>query len=221
MNETVVITGANKGIGLEFCIYYKNQGVDVIAVCRSPTDELLALDVQLVDSVDVSSDQGVEHLKQALSGRTIDILINNAGIFSNQTLGELNFAEVSRQFEVNAVGPLKVTHALQSQLGKGAKVALITSRMGSVEDNTSGAYYGYRMSKAALNAAGMSLACDLKPKGVAVAILHPGFVQTSMVGYAGDISPQTAAERLAQRIEELTIDTTGTFWHSNGDVLPW
>jgi len=221
MNKTVVITGANKGIGLEFCIYYKNQGADVIAVCRSPSDKLLALDVQVIDEVDVSSEQGIEHLKQALSGRIIDILINNAGIFSNQTLGELNFTEVSRQFEVNAVGPLKVTHALLPQLNSGAKVALITSRMGSVADNTSGAYYGYRMSKAALNAAGMSLACDLKPKGIAVAILHPGFVQTSMVGYAGDISPQIAAERLAQRIEELSIDNTGTFWHSNGDVLPW
>ena len=221
MNKTVMVTGANKGIGLEFCIFYKSQGADVIAVCRSPSEKLLALDIQVIDEVDVSSEQGIERLKQAVNGRTIDILINNAGIFSNQTLGELNFTEVSRQFEVNAVGPLKVTHALLPQLNSGAKVALITSRMGSVADNTSGAYYGYRMSKAALNAAGMSLACDLKPKGVAVAILHPGFVQTSMVGYAGDISPQTAAERLAQRIEELTIDTTGTFWHSNGTVLPW
>lgn len=221
MNQTVVITGANKGIGLEFCAYYKEQGEDVIAVCRSVSEPLQELGVEIVDGVDVSTDQGINRLTQAVNGRPIDILINNAGIFSNQSLNDLDFSEVSRQFEVNAVGPLKVTHALLGELKRGAKVALVTSRMGSITDNTSGAYYGYRMSKAALNAAGMSLAQDLKPKGVSVAILHPGFVQTSMVGYAGDISPQVAAERLAQRIEELTIETTGTFWHSNGDVLPW
>jgi len=221
MSQTVVITGANKGIGLEFCTFYKNKGADVIAVCRSPSESLQALGVEIVDDVDVSSDPGIARLKQAINRRSIDILINNAGIFSNQSLNDMDFNEVSRQFEVNAVGPLKVTHALQTELKSGAKVALVTSRMGSITDNTSGAYYGYRMSKAALNAAGMSLANDLKPKGIAVAILHPGFVQTSMVGYAGDISPATAAERLAQRIAELTMETTGTFWHSNGDVLPW
>lgn len=221
MSQTVVVTGANKGIGLEFCAHYKSKGATVIAVCRSVSEPLQALDVEVVEGVDVSTDQGIGHLTEVLNGRSIDILINNAGIFSNETLADLDFSAVSRQFEVNAVGPLRVTHALQGQLNRGAKVALVTSRMGSITDNTSGAYYGYRMSKAALNAAGMSLANDLKPKGVAVAILHPGFVQTSMVGYAGDISPATAAERLAQRIEELTLESSGTFWHSNGDVLPW
>ncbi|MFD2231003.1 SDR family oxidoreductase [Alkalimarinus sediminis] len=221
MSQTVVVTGANKGIGFEFCAYYKQKGFDVIAVCRSASEELQGLGVEIIDGVDVSTDQGIERLKQAIGGRSIDILINNAGIFSNQSLNDMDFSEVSRQLEVNAVGPLKVTHALLGGLKSGTKVALVTSRMGSISDNTSGAYYGYRMSKAALNAAGMSLANDLKPQGVAIAILHPGFVQTSMVGYAGDISPATAAERLAQRIAELTIETTGTFWHSNGDVLPW
>lgn len=221
MSQTVVVTGANKGIGLEFCAFYKNKGANVIAVCRNSSDSLQDLEVEIIDGVDVSKKQGIDRLAQAISGRPIDILINNAGIFSNQSLSDMDFEEISRQFEVNAVGPLKVTHALQSELKSGAKVALVTSRMGSIADNTSGAYYGYRMSKAALNAAGVSLANDLKPKGVAVAILHPGFVQTSMVGYAGDISPATAAERLAQRIAEMTIETSGTFWHSNGDLLPW
>ncbi|UZE96051.1 SDR family oxidoreductase [Alkalimarinus alittae] len=221
MSQTVVVTGANKGIGFEFCAYYKQKGLNVIAVCRSASEALQGLGVEVVEDVDVSSDHGIDRLKLAIGERSIDILINNAGIFSNQSFNDMDFEEISRQFEVNAVGPLKVTHALDNALKRGAKVALVTSRMGSISDNTSGAYYGYRMSKAALNAAGKSLANDLKPRGVAIAILHPGFVQTSMVGYAGDISPATAAERLAQRITALTIETTGTFWHSNGDVLPW
>ena len=98
---------------------------------------------------------------------------------------------------------------------------MITSRMGSISDNGSGAYYGYRASKAALNAFSKSLAIDLKPKGVAIALLHPGFVQTRMVGFNGDITPAQAASGLAERIEELTLATSGGFWHSNGEALPW
>jgi NAD(P)-dependent dehydrogenase (short-subunit alcohol dehydrogenase family) len=98
---------------------------------------------------------------------------------------------------------------------------MITSRMGSIGDNTSGSRYGYRMSKAALNAASKSLAEDLKPHGISVAILHPGLVATKMIGFNGDISAEVAAERLIQRIEELTPANTGTFWHANGEVLPW
>ncbi len=128
---------------------------------------------------------------------------------------------IEHQFRVNAMGPLLVTQILLDQLKKGGKIALITSRMGSMSDNSSGGYYGYRMSKAALNAAGVSLACDLKDKDIAVAILHPGYVQTEMVSYGGDISASTAAQRLNQRIEELDMTNTGTFWHSNGEILPW
>ncbi|MEC9318776.1 MAG: SDR family oxidoreductase, partial [Pseudomonadota bacterium] len=110
---------------------------------------------------------------------------------------------------------------LLDNLEGGSKVALITSRMGSIGDNGSGSRYGYRMSKAALNAAGKSLAIDLKDKAIAVVLLHPGYVQTEMVGGRGDISPATAAERLMQRIDELTIETSGSFFHSNGEELPW
>jgi len=98
---------------------------------------------------------------------------------------------------------------------------MITSRMGSVADNSSGGRYGYRMSKAALNIAAVSIAHDLHPKGVSVAIIHPGLVGTQMIGGFGDITPDQAASRIRQRIEELSLETSGTFWHSNGDVLPW
>ncbi len=126
-----------------------------------------------------------------------------------------------RQFEVNSLGPLRVTAALRGNLGQGSKVAIVTSRMGSIEDNTSGGRYGYRMSKAAVNMAGRSLANDLKDRGVAVAILHPGFVRTEMTGHQGLIDPPESAAGLIARIDELTLETTGGFWHANGEIIPW
>lgn len=220
----VVVTGASRGIGLEFCRQYNQQGRTVYAACRKVSDELQELQergVKIVTGVDVTTEKGVEVLQSALLGETIDILINNAGVFGNNQLGEINYADIERQFMTNALAPVRLTEALLPQLAKDSKVAMITSRMGSLTDNSSGAYYGYRMSKAALNAAGVSLARDLHPRGIAVALLHPGFVQTQMVGFAGDISPAVAAERLIARIEQLTLDNSGSFWHSNGEVLPW
>jgi len=221
MSKTVVITGASRGIGLSFAKLYQAQGYHVIATCRSLSAELEMLGVEALDGVDVAQEQGINRLKQALTGRTIDLLINNAGILRDEKLGSLNVDTIRQQFETNALAPLLVTEALQANLAEQAKVALITSRMGSVTDNTSGGRYGYRMSKAALNIAGVSLAHDLKNQGVAVAILHPGLVGTEMIGGCGDITPDQAAERLAQRIAELNLDNSGTFWHSNGEILPW
>ncbi len=221
MAKNIVITGANRGIGLAFTQHYLAKGDNVYALCRQASEGLEKSGATIVAGIDVTDSESLAKAKEALSSVKIDLLINNAGILHAEALGARNYAEMLQQFEVNALGPLKVTEALQDLISEGGKVALITSRMGSVADNGSGGYYGYRMSKAALNAGGKSLAIDLQPKNIAVAILHPGFVQTEMVGNAGDISASTAAERLAQRIEALTIETTGTFWHSNGEVLPW
>ncbi|WP_046007289.1 SDR family oxidoreductase [Pseudoalteromonas rubra] len=221
MSKHVVITGANRGIGLELCRHYLAAGDRVTAVVRSASDELQSLDVTVIAGIDVSIEQDIRALSAKLGEQSIDILVNNAGIFHNETLQQMDFATLEQQLMVNAVAPVRVTHALQHNLVTGAKVAMITSRMGSIADNGSGAYLGYRMSKAALNAAGVSLAHELKPRGVAVALLHPGFVQTEMVNYAGDISPAEAALRLVKRIDELTLETSGGFWHSNGDRLPW
>lgn len=221
MSRTVLITGANRGIGLELARHYAKQGDNVIGVCREASDELNQIAFKVIEHIDVTSPSSVGQLASALSNISVDILINNAGLFSNETLGELDFESIERQMEVNAYGPLRVAQALLPNLTSDSKIANITSRMGSIEDNTSGNYYGYRASKAALNAFGKSLAMDLKPKGIAVALLHPGFVQTRMVGFNGDISPEQAASGLAQRIEELNINNTGGFWHSNGEQLPW
>ena len=217
----IVITGANRGIGLEFCRYYKKQGASVIGVCRQSSPDLEQCANKVISNIDVANAESIGRLQEAVGKNRNDILINNAGILRNETLTDMNFDTIQQQFEVNTLGPLRVSHALQNNLQNGSKVALITSRMGSIADNTSGSRYGYRMSKAALNIAGVSLAHDLKACGIAVAILHPGYVQTDMVGGRGDITPVEAAQRLAQRIAELNLENSGTFWHSNGEVLPW
>ena len=218
---TVVITGTNRGMGLEFVKQYLAKGDKVIALCRNTSDELSQTSAKVIDKVDVGSPECLEKVLPILSDLKIDLLINNAGVLANETLEHMSVTTLEYQFRVNAIGPLMVTQMLRKQLVKGAKVALITSRMGSVTDNTSGGRYGYRMSKAALNIAGVSLAHDLKEQEVAVALLHPGYVQTEMVNNSGDISAAVAVERLIRRIEELNLENTGTFWHSNGEVLPW
>jgi NAD(P)-dependent dehydrogenase (short-subunit alcohol dehydrogenase family) len=174
-----------------------------------------------VSGVDVTTQEGAEVLRRAVGSRSIGLLINNAGLLAHDALGSLDFTSIRRQFEVNALGPLRITEALVDRFATGAKIALITSRMGSIEDNSSGSYYGYRMSKAALNMAGKSLALDLEPRGIAVAILHPGFVRTRMTGDHGGIDPAEAAHGLLARIDALTLATSGGFWHLNGERLPW
>ena len=218
---TVVVTGANRGIGLEFVKQYLAKGDKVIALCRNTSDELSQSGAKVIDKVDVGSPECLEKILPTLSDLKIDLLINNAGVLANESLEHMSSSTLEYQFRVNAMGPVMVTQMLRQQLVKGGKVALITSRMGSVTDNTSGGYYGYRMSKAALNIAGVSLAHDLKEQQVAVALLHPGYVQTEMVNNSGDISAAVAVERLMQRIDGLNLNNTGTFWHSNGEILPW
>ncbi len=226
MSKVVLITGANRGIGLELSRHYAAQDCEVIAVCRESSEEIEELADQVLSGLDLTDDQSTDVILQLLDitlgeNGKIDVLINNAGVFHNETLQDMDLDGIRLQFEVNAITPLKITQALSPYLKQGSKVANITSRMGSIEDNGSGGYYGYRASKAALNAFSKSLAIDLKPQGVSVALLHPGFVQTRMVGFGGDISPQQAATGIAQRIEELTLDNSGGFWHSNGESLPW
>lgn len=219
--SVVLITGAARGIGYEFARQYKERGDTVIAVCRKPTDQLTALGVEVIQNIDVSNEKDLITLKQKLEDRTIDILVNNAGIFTNETLEAMDFAAIQKQLEVNTLGPLRVTCALLSNLHKGSKLGIVSSRMGSVEDNTSGGYYGYRASKAAVNSIGKSLSVDLEAQGIAVAILHPGFVRTDMTGGAGEINPDQSARGLIKILDKLNISSTGRFWHTNGSSLPW
>jgi len=182
------------------------------------------LDIEIIEGVEVSDQKSLFKLANSLSGRRLDWLINNAGIADGIAMDNLNedsIASCKRMFEVNSLGPLLTTQALVNNMSEGSKVGIITSRMGSIADNDSGGSYGYRMSKAAVNAAGKSLAIDLKPQGIAVAILHPGWVRTDMTGHNGLIDPHESASGLIERMKELNLENTGGFWHTNGEQLPW
>ncbi|WP_413683304.1 SDR family oxidoreductase [Prochlorococcus sp. MIT 1011] len=217
-----LIIGANRGIGLELVRQLKERGEDVIATCRSSSPELDALSVRVESNIDITSGDSVIKLREQLKDTKVDVLIHNAGIAQFNSLSNLDPQSVLHQFEVNALSPLCCVQTMLSHLRKSAKIALISSRMGSIEDNTSGGSYGYRMSKVALCMAGKSLAVDLKPKGISIAILHPGLVSTRMTGFTPNgIQPKESVKGLIQRIDELTLENTGTFWHSNGEILPW
>jgi len=219
---TVLVTGANRGIGLEYCQQLTQRGDQVIAVCRSSSPELEALAVRIEAGLELTAEADIAELVRRLEGLALDVLILNAGLLEATRLDDLDAGSVRRQFEVNALAPLRLVQALLPQLHPGSKLALMTSRMGSIDDNTSGGSYGYRMSKVALNMAGRSLAHDLKPRGIAVAILHPGLVRTRMVNFNPQgISPEQAVRGLLARIDALSLETSGSFWHANGEVLPW
>ncbi len=219
-----VITGANRGIGLELARQLHARGMRVVAVCRHSSPELDALareGVRVEQGIDVAAPEAWSSLAKRLAGDEIDLLINNAGVMVSDSLDDVDLDDVQAQIEINAVAPLFITRALAPRLAKGAKVAMITSRMGSIADNGSGGYFGYRMSKAALNAAGVSLAHDLKPRGIAVVMLHPGAVRTGMTGGHGSVDVDDAVRGLLARIDELTVKSTGRFLHQNGEALPW
>lgn len=217
----IVITGTNQGIGLELARQYVNRGDQVTAVCRTPSNALRDTGCRIIENVDVTKDAAVKELAQQIGDEPIDVLINNAGILSRESYNDLNFERMRRQYEVNSLGPLRLVKALDKNLHAGAKVAIVTSRVGSMADNGSGGNYGYRMSKAAANMAGVNLSHDLAPRSIAVVLLHPGYVQTNMTGGNGLTDAATAAAGLIERIDDLNMQTTATFWHAEGYQLPW
>ena len=220
--STVLVTGANRGIGLEYCRQLQQRGDQVIAVCRQSSPELDAIDVEIESGVDLIKEANRANLVRRLTGRSLDTVILNAGLLVSMGLDDLDPEAIRRQFEVNALAPLLLARSLVPLMPWGSRLALMTSRMGSIDDNSSGGSYGYRMSKVALNIAGKSLAVDLKPDAIAVAILHPGLVRTRMIQFnPRGVSPEQSVRGLLTRIDGLTLDNSGTFWHANGDVLPW
>ena len=218
--STMLITGANRGIGLELCRILSARGDEIIATCREGSSELEGLGVRIHTGLDVSDDASVADLARAMDGVRLDVLVNNAGILTVETLEDLDWNRIRRQFEVNTLGPLRVTRALLPSLRAGSTVVMMTSLMGSMADSTSGSYYGYRMSKAALNMAAMSLARDLESRKISVAILHPGMVATEMTGGRG-IPPSESAQGLVKRLDEWNLGRSGELRRASGETLPW
>ena len=219
---TYLVTGANRGIGLAYCQQLHSRGDSVIAVCRQSSDELNALDVRVESGIELTSPDSIAALVNGLAGQKLDTVILNAGILQSMGLSDLDPDGIRQQFEVNALAPLLLAKALIPLMAEGSKLVLMTSRMGSIDDNSSGGSYGYRMSKVALNIAGKSLAVDLQSQGIAVGLLHPGLVRTRMIRFnPSGISPEESVKGLIARIDALTLENSGSFWHANGTVLPW
>ena len=217
---TILVTGCNRGIGLELVRQLHARGDTVIGVCRNASQELLDLGIRVIEGINVSAGDDVARLRDAIGDEPIDVLINNAGILKRDRFGELDYDEMLEQYAVNTLGPLRVTEALARNLREGSKVAIVSSRVGSIEDNGSGGNWGYRASKAAVNMVGINLMHELRPRGISIALLHPGLVATDMTGKHG-IPPAASAGGLIARIDELSIGNTGTFWHAEGYELPW
>ena len=216
-----LVTGANRGIGLEYCRQLKSRGETVVAVCREASDELRGLDVRIEQVPDLSQQQSISDLVARLNGLEINAAILNAGINHVMDLNSLDPVSIRQQFDVNALAPLLLANALIPSMSSGGKFLFMSSRMGSIQDNSSGGEYGYRMSKAALNSAVKSLSIDLKDQGISVGVLHPGMVQTRMNLTSDGIPPEEAVANLLNRVDQLSLQTTGTFWHADGTVLPW
>ena len=219
-----LVTGANRGIGLEVCRQLIARGDSVVALCRHSSPQLAELAAEVTSGVDLGRPADLAELASRLADRRVDALIHVAGILSKETLGEIDGDAIERiedQFRVNALGPVLLTQALLGNFAEGSKVIILTSRMGSIADNSSGGSYGYRMSKAAVNAAGVSLARDLAPRGISVGIIHPGYVRTDMTGGQGLIDVDESAAGILKRLDALSLSSSGGFWHVNGDELPW
>ena len=224
---SVLVTGANRGIGLEFVRQYAAEGWRVHAACRRPdaARELAAVEGDVaIHKLDVADDRQIAALSKGLATEALDVLINNAGVGGpREGFGETDTAAWLDVFRVNTIAPVRMAERFIEHLMRGRRKLIVglTSRMGSIADNTSGGYYAYRSSKAALNAAMKSLAIDLAPRGVAVVVFHPGWVKTDMGGPGAQIAPPASVAGMRRKIESLGPADSGCFFNYDGSPLPW
>jgi NAD(P)-dependent dehydrogenase (short-subunit alcohol dehydrogenase family) len=220
-----LIVGCDKGIGRSMALQLHERGETLIAACLGDSEELRSLGIQVEPNVDVCDDASVKAMAKRLkdAGTKVDVLVNVAGVIGVDKLGEIDYDDVRRQFEINTIGPLRVVESLLESLGDGSKVGIITSRVGSINDNESGGLYAYRISKCAANMVGVNLYHDLKERGIAVVLLHPGMVNTDLTrGFDGEfIEPEESAAGLIKVVDNAKIGNGPEFRHSNGELLPW
>ncbi|MFZ3018272.1 MAG: SDR family oxidoreductase [Gallionella sp.] len=231
--KTLLITGANRGIGLEFCKQYAAAGWRVLACCRDPgkADALNKLATRYPDlielhALDVTDHAQIEQLARTLSDETIDLLINNAGVYpvaDKRGFGHTDYAEWMAAFNINTMAPLKMVEAFVEQIARSELklIITITSKMGSIDDNSSGRFYLYRSSKAAANMVIKSLAVDLKEKGITSVAFNPGWVKTDMGGPNAMIPVEQSVADMRKVIADLTPADTGKFIGNDGREIPW
>jgi NAD(P)-dependent dehydrogenase (short-subunit alcohol dehydrogenase family) len=231
--KTLLITGASRGIGLEFVRQYAADGWHVFACCRKPAaaDKLNHLASQFpaqiqVHGLDVTDHQQIEQLSQALTDQPIDLLINNAGVYPpdrGDAFGKTDYAAWQHAFAVNTMAPLKMSEAFIRQLSRSERktIITITSKMGSVADNRGGGSYIYRSSKAGVNIVVKSLSIDLSPQKIIAVVLHPGWVKTDMGGPGALITAEQSVTGMCRVIGNLTLQDSGKFYAFDGQIVPW
>jgi NAD(P)-dependent dehydrogenase (short-subunit alcohol dehydrogenase family) len=224
-SQTVLVTGANRGIGLEYARQFSAKGYMVIGTARDPSDAKELSEVaDRVEQLDVTDAASVAALARRLDGVPIDILVNNAGIFDrgDVTVDKVDFATMERTFAVNTFGPLRTIQALLPNLRKGERKVIVnmSSQLGSIE-NSNGRWYAYRASKAALNQVNKTLSAELGPEGFICTVLHPGWVRTDMGGSSATYSPKESVSGLIAVIEKLKPSDNGRFFDFQGNPIPW
>ncbi|KAF1333209.1 Short chain dehydrogenase, partial [Globisporangium splendens] len=237
MAKTVLVTGATRGVGLQFAEHYAKLGWNVIAAARDPSNaEMARLDLKWkltslspykIVQMDSSDEASIVRAATQLDGEPIDVLINNAGVLFRDDLASTTKEDLLRTFEVNSVGPFLVTRVFLPHLKLAvaqhgsASVMQISSQLGSIERNLTGKLCSYRASKAAVNMINSSLAVDLKSENIAAVVVHPGYVATDMNSHQGTISAETSVTGLVDVIDKLTLADTGKFFDYAGESLPW
>lgn len=229
---TVLVTGASRGIGLEFVRQYAQEGWRVHAGARSPENahELMKLAAEHRDRIqvhplDVTNGRHIAMLAATLADTPIDLLVNNAGVYGgdHQEFGETDEAAWLDCLRTNVIAPMKIMEALVDRVAASKRkvIATLSSKMGSMADNGSGGSYHYRSAKAAVNAVMVSAAIDLAPRGITAVVLHPGWVRTEMGGPGAEITTTTSVERLRRILDGLTPQDAGSFFDVDGSIIPW
>ena len=225
--RNVLITGANRGIGLELVRQYAAAGWRVLATCRNPRQATALADLAgeiSIHALDVCADQSLKNLASELRGVALDLLINNAGMMGERSaLGQINYQSWAEVLAVNTLSPIRVSEYFLEHVARseGKTIAMITSKMGSISDNKGGGSYIYRSSKAALNAAAKSLSVDLAPRAIACVLIHPGWVQTDMGGPNALISTPESVRGIRNVLERATLKDSGAFFNYDGSHIPW